>query len=72
VTAGQEEYGVALIGVDVAFADDRAVAGGLNLSSSSSPVTAAETTLIFKASIASSTATGARSQTVTLNASTNL
>ena len=72
VTAGQEEYGVAVSGSDVAFFDDREIIGGLNLASSSTPVTNAPTNLTFKAAISASTATGARSQSITLTASANI
>jgi hypothetical protein len=72
VTAGDEEYGVAVAGTDAVFADDRAVVAGLNLSASSTAVTFAQTSLIFKAAMSASTATGARSQSITLSASTNI
>ncbi len=72
VTAGAQEYGVAVSGVDRAFSDDRGIAAGLNLSSSSTAVVSAETTLTFKAAISSATSAGSRSQTVTISASTNI
>jgi hypothetical protein len=72
VTAGSEEYGVAVSGLDAAFSDDRAITVGLNLSASSSPVDGAQTTLTFKAAMSGTSAVGARSQSVTLTASTNL
>lgn len=72
VTAGQEEYGIAVAGVDAAFADDRAIIAGLNLAASTTPVTGAQSNLIFKAAVSASTASGARSQSITLTASTNI
>lgn len=72
VTAGSEEYGLAISGLDAAFSNDRAIAAGLNLSSSSTPVDGAQTTLIFKAAMHSTTAVGSRSQSITLTVSTNL
>ena len=72
VSAGQEEYGVAVSGPDAAFNDDRAIAAGLNLSSSSTPATETQTTLTFKASISSASVMGGRSQSIILTASTNL
>lgn len=72
VTAGYEEYGVAASGTDAAFSDDRAIAAALNLSSSSTPVTGAQTTLTFKASIGTASSAGSRSQYITLTASTNI
>lgn len=72
VTAGSEEYGVAVSGFDAAFGDDRAIAIGLNLASSSTPVVGSQTTLTFKASRASASVAGTRSQSIILTASTNL
>ncbi len=72
VTAGTEEYGVAVSGPDAAFGDDRAITAGLNLSSSSTPVDGALTTLTFKAAMAAASTAGARSQSITLTASTSL
>ena len=72
VTAGQEEYGVAVSGGDAAFSDDRAIAVGLNLASSSTPVVGSETTINFKAARANASTPGTRSQSVTLTASTNI
>lgn len=72
VTPGHEEYGVAVSGPDAAFSDDRTIAVSLNLSSSSTPVASAQTTLTFKATMSPTSVAGGRSQSVTLNASTNI
>lgn len=72
VTAGVEEYGVALSGADRIFTNDNAVVAGLGISSSSTPVNASATTLTFKASIGPATVAGNYSQTITLQASANL
>ena len=72
VSAGSEEYGVAVSGPDASFGDDRAIAASLNLSSSSTPVTDTPTVLTFKASISSGSTAGARSQSITLTASTSI
>ncbi len=72
VTAGSEEYGVAVSGPDAVFGDDEAITASLNLSSSSTPVTSAQTTLTFKAAISTASVAGGRSQSVTLTASTNI
>lgn len=66
VTAGQEEFGIAVRGVDALFADDRAELG-LNLASSSTAVTASETQVIFKAAINSATVAGDQSRSMTLD-----
>lgn len=72
VTAGSEEYGVAVSGMDATFAGDQAIVAGLNLSTSSTPVISAQTTLTFKAAISNASAAGAYSQSVVLTASTNI
>lgn len=72
VTPGQEEYGVAVSGLDAAFSNDRAIVAGLSLSSSSTPVASAQTTLTFKATMGTASVAGGRSQSVTLTASTNI
>ena len=72
VSPAHEEYGVAVSGPDAAFSDDRAITAGLNLSSSSTPVVGAQTTLTFKATIGTASVAGGRSQSVTLIASTNI
>jgi hypothetical protein len=72
VTAGYEEYGVAISGSDAAFSDDRAITASLNLSSSSTPVVGAQSTITFKAAMGSASVAGSRNQSVTLTASTNI
>ena len=72
ISPGFEEYGVAVSGLDAAFTDDRAIVVSLNLSSSSTPVTNAQTTLTFKATMGTASVAGGRSQSVTLTASTNI
>ena len=72
VSAGVEEYGVAVSGSHAAFADDRAIAASLNLASSGSAATSAQTTLTFKASISGASTAGSRSQSITLMASANI
>ena len=72
VTFGQEEYGVAVSGVDSAFADDRAITAGLNLAASSTPVSDIVTIVTFKAAISPASVPGVRSQTVTLSLSTSI
>jgi len=71
VTAGQEEYGLAVSGSDALFTDDEGVMSGLNLAASTTPVTNSATVITFKASISESTASGSRSQDVVLTASAN-
>lgn len=72
VTAGQEEYGVAVSSADAVFNDDREIIAGLNLSVSSTAVVAAPSSLVFKAAISAGTAAGVRSQSIILTASTNI
>lgn len=71
VTAGVEEYGLAVGGSDAAFGNDRAVVNGLALASSGSPVYQSQTTLTFKASRGSASAAGGFSQSITITASAN-
>lgn len=71
VSAGNEEYGLALEGIDRLFLDDEAIIQGLGLASSSTPVIDAETILEFKAAISGASTPGARSQAITLSASAN-
>ena len=71
VTAGSEEYGVAVSGTHSAFVTDQAVAANLILASSNLPQLNDKTTLTFKASISGSSAQGSYSQAVTLTASAN-
>jgi hypothetical protein len=72
VTAGSEEYGVAVSGSGAAFGDDQAIIAGLNLASSASAVTNAQTTLTFKAAMSSASTAGGRSQSITLTASASI
>lgn len=72
VTAGSEEYGISVSGVDAAFADDRGVTAGLNLSSSSTLVNYAQTAVTFKAAISSGSAAASLSQSITFSASTSI
>lgn len=70
--SGVEEYGLALTGADRSYTDDQAVAGSLNLSSSSNIATDRELLLIFKACISTATTVGTRTQTITVTASANI
>lgn len=72
VTAGSEEYGLSASGVDAAFADDRGIAAGLNISSSSTLVTYAQTTVTFKAAISSASTAASLSQSIIFAASTSI
>lgn len=72
VSSGQEEYGLAVSGADRAFSDDRSVVAGRVLASSSTPVTSVQTVITFKAGMASASAVGSRSQSITIMASTNI
>lgn len=72
VSPGFEEYGVAVSGLDATFSDDRAITASLTLSSSSTPVVSAQTTITFKAAMSPTSVAGGRSQSVTLTASTNI
>ncbi len=72
VTAGQEEYGIAVEGAHRAFTDDRGIVAGLNLASWPTSVDDIVTTVIFKASISGTSLSGNRNQTVTFVLSTNL
>lgn len=71
VTAGAEEYGVAVTGGHAAFADDRSVIVGRILASSNFQVIGAVTSVFFRASKGSGTAAGAYSQTLTVTVSAN-
>ena len=72
VTAGSEEYGFAASGDDNLLSGDNAVAVGLQIAVSSTPVYNSQETLTFKASVSKVTTAGARSQTIILQASANL
>lgn len=65
-----EEYGIGVAGANAAFADDRAVAPGLVLASSTVPVVS-NTILTFKVIRNASTILGSYSQNLTLSASAN-
>lgn len=71
VTAGAEEYGVAVAGTDASFADDEAVAASLVLASAAVPATNSQTTITFKASVSSSSSGASYSQSVAISASAN-
>lgn len=67
VTAGSEEYGVALAGSDRAFADERGIPttpSTLTVASNSGAVTNSSVTVTNKAAISSTTAVGSYSQSV--------
>ena len=72
VTAGVEEYGVAVVGAERAFTNDQGITAGLLLASSATPISSSQSTLTFKASISGSSTAGSYSQTVSLTASANL
>lgn len=72
VTTGVEEYGLAASGTDAAFADDRAITAGLNISSSSTLATYSETVVTFKAAISGSSVAASLSQSITFSASTSI
>ena len=71
VTAGQEEYGLALIGDDVVTTTDRGIIDSLPLALNSGPVSGKQTTLVFKAAISPSTVAGSRSHSVNVGVSAN-
>lgn len=71
VSAGSLEYGFTASGTNSVIATDVAVTPAQIISSASSPVVNATTTLTFKASRASNSADATYSQTVTLAASAN-
>lgn len=71
VTAGQEEYGVAIAGVDKAFVDDRSIIAGRVLASSLVPINGDALTLTVKAARTSASSYGAKSQSITLTLSAN-
>ena len=76
VTAGQEEYGIAVSGADIPllptpFTDDRSIEAGRLLATKSSPAIGSQTVLSFKAAISSGTSVGSRSQTVVIGVSAN-
>ncbi len=72
VTAGSEEFGIAVFGAAAAFGDDRALAANLILATGNSAVVNQQTTLTFKASISADSTEASYSQTIILNAMDNL
>jgi len=71
VSAGSEEYGLALSGTNRAFSNDRSVISQ-TLASSNTATTDEQLDLTFKASISSATLVGSYTQTITLTATANL
>lgn len=71
VSAGQEEYGVAVSGDDPAFGDDRSYTAGRVLASKLTPAIGSQTTITFKAAISPTTVAGVRSQTSVIGVSAN-
>lgn len=71
VTAGSEEYGLAVSGTDAAFADDRSIIAGRILASATGSVTSRPLTMTVKASRISTTSYGSKSQSIVLNLSAN-
>ena len=71
VTAGAQEYGVAVAGGDRLFNNDRAVAASLALAASNVAVASSATTLTFKAAISTASTAATYNQTITLTASAN-
>lgn len=71
VTAGSEEYGFAISGVNAAFANDRSIVAGRVLASSTVPVVNDLLTMTVKASRTSTTTYGNKSQNIVLNLSGN-
>ena len=72
VTLGQEEYGVAVGGVNRVPTTDVGVVSGLLLSSTSTSILGDTTTLTFKASRTSVTTPGTYSQSINITASGNI
>ena len=71
VTAGQEEYGLAVVGTDAVTTTDQGIISGLILANNTGPVIGRQSELVFKASISPSTPSGVRSQSVTIGVSSN-
>jgi len=67
-----EEYGLAVSGSNVAYANDAAVINGLVLSSAIAPASFDITTLTFKAVRAASSVAGTYSQNISLTAAANI
>lgn len=71
VTAGSEEYGVAVSGTGAAFATDLSIIDGRILASSFVPINGNALTLTIKAARSSTTSYGSKSQSITLTLSAN-
>lgn len=71
VSAGSEEYGLALEGTNRAYTNDMAVLPPRVLSSNIAPITNDQLDLIFKASISPTSTANIYSQTVSLTAAVN-
>ena len=71
VTAGNDEYGVAVAGDHKSFSDDRGVSVGRVLASVSAPVYSATSTLTFKASYSPGFPARSFNQTLTLLVTAN-
>lgn len=70
VTAGSEEYGLAVTGTDKYFSNDRSIIAGRVLASANAPANSA-TVLTIKAAMSISTPVGSKSQSITLSTSAN-
>lgn len=71
VTAGQEEYGIEVIGSDaIVTTTDQGITGGLPLAQKLTPGTGVND-LVFKASISPTTISGDKSQSVVIGVSAN-
>lgn len=71
VTAGSEEYGMAVSGTDAAFVDDRSIIAGRVLASSAVAVANRALTMMVKASRTNTTSYGSKSQNIVLSLSAN-
>lgn len=71
VSAGSEEYGLALEGANRAYANDMAVLAPRVLSSNSASVTNDQLDMIFRASISPTSTASVYSQTISLTAAVN-
>jgi len=70
VTAGQEEYGLAVVGADAVTTTDQGITTGLPLAQKLTPGTGVND-LVFKAAISPTTISGNRSQSVVIGVSAN-
>jgi hypothetical protein len=71
VTAGSEEYGLAVSGTDVVFGNDRSIISGRVLATSTVAVTSQPTTMTVKASRTATTSYGSKTQNIVLSLSAN-